>query len=71
MNYKIILISLLILVVIIIILKITTRKPIIKTKSMPKLYMNNQGNGTNMVIGGFSSPNHLYSMNMVPYNGPL
>ena len=37
----------------------------------PKYYLNTVGNGTRMVIGGFSHPNHLFDMNRVPYDGPL
>jgi hypothetical protein len=37
----------------------------------PKYYLNTVGNGTRMVIGGFSHPNHLFAMNRVPYDGPI
>jgi hypothetical protein len=45
------------------------RKPV--PQAQPKYYQNNVGNGTRMVIGGFSHPNHLFAMNRVPYDGPL
>jgi hypothetical protein len=51
---------------------IFVKKPKYK-RATPKapLYLNTTGNGTHMVIGGFSHPNYLMSMNRVPYNGPL
>lgn len=46
------------------------RKPV-QPPSEPKYYLNTVGNGTRMVIGGFSHPNHLFAMNRVPYDGPI
>ena len=68
-------ICILIVIVLLLALLITLLRKLIrpqrKSKPAPKLYENNSSNGTHMVIGGFSHPNYLYSMNRVPYNGPI
>lgn len=74
MGYKTLLIFVLIIVIIcgiFALIKFNTKHRYYIKPAATRLYLNNQGNGTNMVLGGFSSPNHLYGMNMVPYNGPL
>jgi len=74
-NHRHIIIFLIIILVLwflITLLRILTRpKKIVKQQNEPKLYLNNVGNGTRMVIGGFSHPNYLYGMNRVPYDGPI
>ena len=74
MSYKGLIVCLLIIIVICVIFSLRTFYKVSKrsqANSLNKMYLNNQGNGTTMVIGGFSAPNHLYGMNMVPYSGPL
>ncbi len=76
MSYKGLIFCLLIIIVICVIFSLHTFYKVSKRSYKPannlnKMYLNTQGNGTTMVIGGFSSPNHLYGMNMVPYSGPL
>jgi hypothetical protein len=74
LNYKHICIFVIIVLILWILISILRaamkkRKPV--PVAQPKYYQNNVGNGTRMVIGGFSHPNYLFAMNRVPYDGPL
>ena len=74
LNYKHICIFIIIVVILWILISIL-RAFMKKRKQAPppdpKYYLNTVGNGTRMVIGGFSHPNHLFAMNRVPYDGPI
>ena len=75
LNYEhicIFIIIVLILWILIRFLRETMKKPNpVLQPPAPKYYQNNVGNGTRMVIGGFSHPNYLFAMNRVPYDGPI
>jgi len=70
-NICILIVIVLLLWLLISVLRNLTRPLRKKLPPAPKLYENTSSNGTHMVIGGFSHPNYLYSMNRVPYNGPI